>query len=57
VKRRLALRDRAAWFVAVLALGVVVYLVFPLWVVVAAVAVLIIVPVLARRQKRQRVRR
>jgi hypothetical protein len=57
VKRRLALRDRAAWFVAVVAVGVVVYLVLPLWVVVAAVVVLIGVPLLARSQKRQRVRR
>jgi hypothetical protein len=51
MKRRLAIRDRAAWVIAALAIGVVVYLVFPIWVIVAAVGVLIAVPLLARRQR------
>jgi hypothetical protein len=55
--RRLAMRDRMVWVIAALALGVVVYVVLPLWAVVTAVALLIGVPLLVRHRKRQRARR
>jgi Flp pilus assembly protein TadB len=45
------------WIIAAVALGVIVYLFLPLWAVVTAVALLIGVPLLARRRKRQRARR
>jgi hypothetical protein len=51
------LRDRAVWIIATVALGVVVYLVFPLWVVVAASVLIIGLRLLARRAQRQRARR
>jgi Flp pilus assembly protein TadB len=54
MQRRLAVRDRLAWLVALLALGVVAYIVFPLWLVVAAVVVLLGVPVLLRQRRRGR---
>jgi hypothetical protein len=49
MKRRLAVRDRLVWLVALVALGVVAYIVLPLWLVVAAVVALLGVPVLLRR--------
>ena len=55
--RRLDPRDRMVWIIAAVALGVIVYLFLPLWAVVTAVALLIGVPLLARRRKRQRARR
>jgi hypothetical protein len=57
MKRRLAIRDRLAWLVALLALGVVAYVFLPLWVVVAAVVLLLGVPLLLRRSGRSRSRR
>jgi hypothetical protein len=57
MKRRLALRDRATWCVAGVALAVVVYVFLPIWVVVGAVVVLIGTPLLVRRRRRQHARR
>ena len=57
MRRRLALRDRLAWAVALVALGVVAYVFLPLWVVVAAVVLLLGVPVLLRQSGRSRSRR
>src|SRR5258707_1765756 len=36
MKRRLVMRDRLAWIVAIAAVGLVVYLVLPIWVIAAA---------------------
>src|SRR6478672_3440177 len=44
MKRRLVGRDRLAWLVALIALGVVLYLVLPLWVLLAAVLMVLGVP-------------
>ena len=57
MKRRLAVRDRLAWVLALVALGVVAYVFLPLWVVVAAVVLLLGVPLLLRRNGRSRSRR
>jgi len=56
MKRRLAGRDRLAWIVALVALGVVLYLVLPLWALIAAVMVVVGVPLLVRHN-RERTRR
>jgi len=56
MKRRLAVRDRLAWLIAVVAAAVVLYIVLPLSVLVAAVLVAVAVPLLVRRN-RQRSRR
>jgi hypothetical protein len=52
--RRLAVRDRLGWMIAAVALGVVVYFVFPTWEVVGAVVLLVGVPVVLRRRRRVR---
>jgi len=57
MKRRLGARDRLAWLVAVLAIGVVLYFILPLWVLIAAVAVIFAVPLALRQKRRQRSRR
>ena len=57
MKRRLAVRDRLAWVLALVALGVVAYVFLPLWVVVAAVVLLLGVPLFLRRNGRSRSRR
>jgi len=54
MKRRLAIRDRMMWLVALVALGVVAYILLPLWLVVAAVVVLLGVPVLLRQARHSR---
>jgi len=48
MKRRLAGRDRLAWLVAVVSVGVVLYLVLPLWALVVAVVVVVGVPLYVR---------
>jgi Flp pilus assembly protein TadB len=53
MKRRLGIRDRVAWLVALVALGVVLYVVLPLWALITAVAVIVGVPVLVRWNRRQ----
>ena len=57
MKRRLVGRDRLAWLVALVAVGVVLYLVLPIWLLVAAVLTVVGVPLLVRRNRRQRTRR
>jgi Flp pilus assembly protein TadB len=57
MNRRLAGRDRLAWLVAVVAVGMVLYLVLPLWALVGAVVMIIGVPLLIRRSRRQPSRR
>lgn len=56
-KRSLTMRDHLAWLVAVIAVGVVLYVVLPLWVLVAAILVVVGVPLARRRKARQRSRR
>jgi len=57
MKRRIVGRDRLAWLVALVAVGVVLYLVLPLWVLVVAVVLAVGVPILVRRSRRQHTRR
>jgi len=57
MNRRLAGRDRLARLVAVIAVGIVLYLVLPLWALVGAVVVIIGVPLLLRRSRRHPSRR
>jgi Flp pilus assembly protein TadB len=57
MKRRLVARDRLAWLLAVLAAAAVLYLVLPLWALFAAVVIAVGVPLLIRRNRRQRRRR
>jgi Flp pilus assembly protein TadB len=57
MKRRLAGRDRAAWLIVLVALAVVLYLVLPLWALVAAVVMLVGLPLLIRQRRRQRAQR
>jgi Flp pilus assembly protein TadB len=57
MKRRLAGRDRAAWLIVLVALAVVLYLVLPLWALVAAVVILVGLPLLIRQRRRQRAQR
>jgi Flp pilus assembly protein TadB len=57
MKRRLVARDRLAWLVALLAVGAVLYVVLPLWALVAAVLVGVAVPVFVRRRRAERSRR
>ena len=57
MKRRLTVRDRLAWVVALLTLGVVAYVFVPLWVVVATVVVLVGVSLALRRSSQSRSRR
>jgi len=57
MNRRLAGRDRLAWLVAVIPVGIVLYLVLPLWALVGAVVVIIGVPLLIRRGRRHPSRR
>jgi len=57
MKRRLAVRDRLAWVVALLALGIVAYVFLPVWIVVATVVVLLGAPLAHRRSIRARSRR
>jgi Flp pilus assembly protein TadB len=57
MKRRLAGRDRLAWLVAVVAVGIVLYFVLPLWVLVTAVVIVAGVPLLIRHNRRSRARR
>jgi Flp pilus assembly protein TadB len=52
MKRRLAMRDRLAWVVAVAAVGVAVYLVVPLWATAAAAVLVVGVIALLRRSRR-----
>jgi Flp pilus assembly protein TadB len=56
MKRRLNARDRLAWLVALVAVGAVLYLVLPVWALVAAVAAAVVVPVVVRRSRRERAR-
>jgi len=57
MKRHLAMRDRAIWVIAVVAVGVTVYLVLPIWVIATAAVLLVIVPLLLRRSRRHHARR
>jgi Flp pilus assembly protein TadB len=57
MKRRLGMRDRLAWFVAVIAVGIVLYVVLPVWILIVAVVVIISVPLLLRLRRRQLSRR
>jgi Flp pilus assembly protein TadB len=57
MNRRLAGRDRLAWLVALVAIGIVLYLVLPLWALVGAAVMIIGVPLLLRRSRRQTSRR
>jgi Flp pilus assembly protein TadB len=57
MKRRLTARDRLAWLVALVAVGGVLYLVLPVWAIVAAIAAGVVVPVVLRRNRRERTRR
>jgi Flp pilus assembly protein TadB len=57
MNRRLAGRDRLAWLVALIAIGMVVYLVLPLWALVGAVVMIIGAALLIRRSRRQPSRR
>jgi predicted ABC-type sugar transport system permease subunit len=57
MNRRLAGRDRLAWLVALIAIGMVLYLVLPLWALVGAVLMIIGVALLIRRSRRQPSRR
>jgi Flp pilus assembly protein TadB len=57
MKRRPTARDRLAWLVALVAVGAVLYLVLPLWALVTAIVVGIVVPVVLRSRRRQRARR
>jgi Flp pilus assembly protein TadB len=57
MKRRLGMRDRLAWLVAIIAVGVVLYVVLPLWTLIVAVVVIVGVPVLWRLRRRQLSRR
>jgi Flp pilus assembly protein TadB len=56
MKRRLAVRDRLVWVIAVVAVGIVVYLVLPTWVIAVAVVLAVGVPVALRRSRRDRAR-
>jgi Flp pilus assembly protein TadB len=53
MKRRLGWRDRLAWLVALLAVAVVLYVVLPLWVLVAAAVAAVGVPLLIRRNRQR----
>jgi Flp pilus assembly protein TadB len=57
MKRRLGMRDRVAWLVAIIAIGIVLYVVLPLWTLIFAVAVIVGVPLLWRLRRRQVARR
>ena len=57
MNRRLAGRDRLAWLVALVAIGMVLYLVLPLGALVGAVVMIIGVAFLIRRSRRQPSRR
>jgi Flp pilus assembly protein TadB len=57
MKRRLGMRDRVAWLVAIIAIGIVLYVVLPLWTLIFAVAVIVGVPLLWRLRRRQVSRR
>jgi Flp pilus assembly protein TadB len=57
MKRRLTARDRLAWLVALVAVGAVLYLVLPLWALVTAIVVGVVVPVVLRGRRRERARR
>ena len=57
MNRRLAGRDRLAWLVALVAIGMVLYLVLPVWALVGAVMVIVGVALLIRRSRRQPSRR
>jgi hypothetical protein len=57
MKRRLTARDRLAWLVALVAVGAVLYLVLPLWALVTAIVVGVVVPVVLRSRRRERARR
>jgi hypothetical protein len=52
VRRARTTRDRVAWLIALAALGVVVYFFVPLWVLAAAVLVLVTLPILVRHNRR-----
>jgi len=53
MKRRLGMRDRLAWLIAVLAIGAVLYFLLPLWALIGAIAVIAGVALLLRKQRRQ----
>jgi hypothetical protein len=53
MKRRLAVRDRLAWLIAIAAAAVGLYIVLPMWMLVAAVLVAIAVPLLVRRNRQR----
>ena len=59
MKRRLTMRDRYQWLVAIVAVLVVVYLLLPVWVAVVAVAAVLAfaVPPLVRPTGRRHARR
>jgi type III secretory pathway component EscV len=57
MKRRLAMRDRAIWVIAVVAAGVALYVVLPIWVIATAAVLLVGVPLLLRRRRRHHARR
>jgi Flp pilus assembly protein TadB len=55
--RRLAMRDRLVWIVVVCAAAFAAYVFLPLWVIIAAAAVLLGAPLVVRRNRRSRARR
>jgi hypothetical protein len=57
MKRRLAMRDRAIWVIAIVAAGVALYVILPIWVIATAAVVLVSVPLLLRRRRRHHARR
>jgi hypothetical protein len=57
MKRRLALRDRAVWLIAAVAVAAVVYLILPIWVLLVAILLLIGVPFVVRHRRAQHARR
>ena len=52
MKRRLAVRDRFVWVVGIMAVGGVVYLVLPIWIIAAALVMMVSVPLVLRRSRR-----
>jgi Flp pilus assembly protein TadB len=59
MRRKLTMRERWQWLVALAALVVVIYLLLPLWVTVVAIAFVLAfaVPSLIHSRRRRRVRR